>query len=324
MFVELLADRSKQPTALLLSFDGADVNAFLPFVAHPKFHDLTGQFPCVVLSPDASTPPPELAQALQNAGCRLAILSSICRTGEDGMVSFPTGVQWIAGGWYMAPPSRPASSQASSRTIALQLLQLAMADADTPEIEAVLRHDPALSYHLLRVVNSLGMGMGKKITSFSQAILILGRAQLRRWLNLMLFSSRDSDERSTMLLARVAGRARTMELVVKAIGLDKSAQDIAFMAGMFSLLDVLFGLPLAELLKPLKLSDPLSAALLTRDGELGRLLSLTEAAERGNAEAVLPALEALQISSNEFNFITVQAYTWMLEVIRRSRNSGNP
>jgi EAL and modified HD-GYP domain-containing signal transduction protein len=198
-----------------------------------------------------------------------------------------------------------------------------MADADTPEIEAVLRYDPALSYHLLRVVNSLGMGMGKKITSFSQAILILGRAQLRRWLNLMLFSSREGDERSAMLLARVAARARTMELAAKTAGLDRSAQDMAFMTGMFSLLGVLFGLPLAEVLKPLKVSDALSAALVERDGQLGLLLSLAEATERRHMSAVVSALDALQVPPEDFNDITIAAHAWMVEVVRGSRGSGN-
>lgn len=323
MFVELLTDRSKQPSALLFSFEGIDATAFHSLVEHPEFRGLATQFPCVVLSPDASTPPPKLADALQNSGCKLAVMQNIHRTGEEGMTALPTGVRWIAGDWYMALPPRPNASQASSRTVALQLLQLVMADADTSEIEAVLRYDPALAYHLLRVVNSLGMGMGKKISSFSQAILILGRAQLRRWLNLMLFSSREGDERSAMLFARVAARARTMELAAKAAGLDKPVQDMAFMTGMFSLLGILFGLPLTEVLKPLKIDETLSAALLERNGELGQLLSLAETAELGNMEAVTSALGALQIGVDDFNLITIQAHAWMVEVIRGSRGSAN-
>jgi hypothetical protein len=49
-----------------------------------------------------------------------------------------------------------------------------------------------------------------------------------------------------MLLARVVVRARSMELLARESGLDRSAQDLAFMAGMFSLLGVLFGSPLSR------------------------------------------------------------------------------
>jgi EAL and modified HD-GYP domain-containing signal transduction protein len=158
-------------------------------------------------------------------------------------------------------------AQAASRALALQLVQLVSADADTHEIEALLRQDPTLSYHLLKLVNSLGMGTGRRVTSFSQAILILGRSQLRRWLNLMLFSSREGDPRSAMLLSRVAVRARSMELLSKALGEDKHHQEQAFMVGMFSLLGVLFGMPLEEVLKPLTISESVQQACCRTTGK---------------------------------------------------------
>ena len=232
--------------------------------------------------------------------------------------ALPPQAEWIVGNWYMMPAAKPVGSQAASRAMALQLVQLVSADADTHEIEAVLRRDPALSYHLLRVVNSLGMGMRRQITSFSQAILILGRAQLRRWLNLMLFSARTGSEGSSMLLARVATRARLMELLAKTSGLDKSDQDSAFMAGMFSLLGILFGMPLEDVLRPLKISDTLQSALLRREGSIGDLLAMAEAAECTDFAVLASRLQALPLPASEFNLLTVQAHTWMLDVVRES------
>ncbi len=318
LFVELLADRSQKPSALLLDFRAGQAEAFLPLVAHPDFLALTSRFTCLFLSTDTLAP-----DALRDAGCRPMNAETLHRTASPVDKALPPAAQWVAGDWYFAPPAKPSGNQAVSRALALQLVQLVCADADTHEIEAVLRRDPALSYHLLRLVNSLGMGLGKRITSFSQAILILGRAQLRRWLNLMLFSSREGDVRSAMLLARVAVRARTMELLAKSGGIDKSGQELAFMAGMFSLLGILFGLPLVEVLKPLKVSDALLAAVLTHEGELGRLLQLVESAERRDAAALSALLDAAQLPHAEFNLLTIQAYGWMLDVVRNSREGAN-
>jgi EAL and modified HD-GYP domain-containing signal transduction protein len=75
----------------------------------------------------------------------------------------------------------------------------------------------------------------------------------------MLFSSREGDPRSAMLLSRVAV-ARSMELLSKALGEDKHHQEQAFMVGMFSLLGVLFGMPLEEVLKPLTISESVQQA----------------------------------------------------------------
>ncbi|WP_420473439.1 EAL and HDOD domain-containing protein [Noviherbaspirillum sp. ST9] len=313
--VEVLADRNRTPAALLLDLSPYSTEAFTPLVQAEDFRALASRFPCLV---PAARLEPTLEQALLDAGCRIVPDASIVRLAALPEEALPSEVEWIAGPWYMAPRAKPAGSQAASRALALQLVQLVSADADTHEIEAVLRRDPALSYHLLRLVNSLGMGMSRQVTSFSQAILILGRAQLRRWLNLMLFSARSGDEGSAMLLTRVASRARLMELLAKASGLDKPGQESAFMAGMFSLLGILFGMPLEEVLRPLKISESLQSALLHRDGEVGRLLALVESAEQAEHAVIASYLHALSLPAAEFNLLTVQAHAWMLDVVRES------
>jgi c-di-GMP-related signal transduction protein len=234
----------------------------------------------------------------------------------------PPQVKWVVGNWPLQPPAKALGPQAASRALALQLVQQVAADADTHEIEALLRRDPTLSYHLLRLVNSLGMGTGRKITSFSQAILILGRQQLRRWLNLMLFAAKEGDVRSAMLLSRVAVRARAIEMLAKARGLDKPTQEQGFMAGMFSLLGILFGMPLAEVLAPLAISENVQRALLGHEGELGALLRLVESAEGAKLSELSDQLSALQLDADEFNAVIVEAYNWMLGVVRETKGNG--
>lgn len=314
VLLRLLADHKKSPAAVMLRAAGG-ASELAEFAAGEDFRSLVGAFPCLI-DPEASALTEEALAALEAAGCRRTSAAMVVRA--DGAIG-PNQLaqaQWLDGNWYLAPPPKPTGNQAASRALALQLVQLVAADADTYEIEAVFRRDPSLSYHLLRIVNSLAMGTNRQITSFSQAILILGRQQLRRWLNLMLFSARAGDERTAMLLGRAAARARTMELLAKAHGLDKANQDQAFMAGMFSLLGVLFGLPLAEVLRPLKISGELQVALLEHGGELGRLLSLTEAADAGNLAATEQALATLGIGCRDFSALNVQAYGWMLSVVR--------
>jgi EAL and modified HD-GYP domain-containing signal transduction protein len=193
---------------------------------------------------------------------------------------------------------------------------MVMTDAETRELEAVLRQDPALSYHLLRLVNSLGMGLTRRITSFSQAIMILGRNQLRRWLNLMLFAARADDYRAPMLLARVVVRARSMELLARESGLDRSDQDLAFMAGMFSMLGFLFGSPLSELIKPLHLGEELVGAIIRKQGEIGQMLLIMERAECRDLAGVATGLAGLKLSAAQFSNVHLQANQWMLGITR--------
>ncbi|MDV7395470.1 HDOD domain-containing protein, partial [Arthrospira platensis SPKY1] len=85
-------------------------------------------------------------------------------------------------------------------------MQLVAQDAETHELEEVLRQDAGLAYQLLRLVNSPAIGVRREVTSFSQALLMLGRQQLKRWLNLLLFAAREDDPRSAMLMAHVVLR----------------------------------------------------------------------------------------------------------------------
>src|SRR5664279_1832571 len=276
VFLHLLADRNLNPGSVELHVGEGDFNGLLPLIADDRFSAFAEDFPCLVGTKLAKQLPPELLAALLVAGCSLTPDEAVYRFDEPSKPMLPPTAQWLTGDWYLAPPSRMTGHQAASRALSLKLLQRVAADADTHEIESIFRQDPVLAYHLLRLVNSLGVGVGRSISSFSQAIFILGRQQLKRWLNLMLFAAGQDDYRSAMLLARVAVRARHMELLAKAGGLDRSVQDQAFMAGMFSLLGVLFGMPLAEVLAPLNLNDSLTGAVLRRTGELGRLLHTVE------------------------------------------------
>jgi hypothetical protein len=313
LYFHVLADRGGNPSALLLDLDGdgAAAPALCAYIADTSMQALSEQASCLFRTGLA----PELCAALESVGWKPASPDSLHYPTTPNFNAVPAAALWIGGDWCLVPPAKQNPAHAASRALALQLVQLVAKDADNHEIEALLRRDPTLSYNLLRLVNSLGIGVGRRITSFSQAIMILGRQQLRRWLNLMLFSARAGDARSAMLLARVTMRARTLELLAQKGGLDKATQEQSFMAGMFSLIGVLFGMPLAEVLAPLAISATLSAALLRHEGELGALLALVEAAENGDMAKVAAMLDTLQMAPLEFNDAVLQAAEWMLAAL---------
>jgi EAL and modified HD-GYP domain-containing signal transduction protein len=313
VFFRILADRKGAPGAVLLDAAGP---------LEPELIERSAALTAAL--PGLFAPGRSDAAVLGAAGWRELAQPALCRVDDSfAAAALAPGVQWVDGDWCLRPPAKPVGAQAASRTLALQLVEKVAKEADTHEIEALLRQDPALSYQLLRVVNSLGVGAGRRITSFAQALLILGRQQLRRWLNLMLFAApgQSGDLRAGMLLARVAVRARAMELLAKERGCDRLTQEQAFMTGMFSLLGVLFGMPLAELLAPLSLGEAVAGALLEHDGELGALLALLEHAEHGIS--VTARLAALQLDTRAYNGALFEATEWMLGALRQGLGQGD-
>ncbi len=311
IFVHLLADRALQPLGVQWVIEPGSEASFRSLVSSEMFKVLTSQGTCLISARDASHVPPELLEMAVQLGLTPMSDDAVCRC--DDATPSPSAVnQWIDGNWFLAPPLKAKAAQAASRVMALKLVQLVSVDADTREIEDVFRQDPTLSYHLLRLVNSLAFGARRRISSFSQAIMMLGRQQLKRWLNLILFASGADDPRAPMLLGQVVVRARMMELLTQETGGDKAQQELAFMAGMFSMLGVLFGQPLEEVFKPLQLDEALQAAVLTHQGPIGQMLHLLECTEGMDSTAVSAWLEAAGMNADVFNRLLLESVQWML------------
>jgi len=185
------------------------------------------------------------------------------------------GFTWFSGDYPLAPGADAGQDSTSRRRI-LSLLALLATDADSRELELLLKQDPALSYHLLKLVNSAAFAVNTPITSYAQAIAVLGRRQLQRWLQLLLYARSGADGLPNLLLPLAALRAGQLEMLCKREGGERDAQDLAFMTGAFSLLDRLLGMPMAEILADLQLPAHVNAALLARSGVLGQRLMLAE------------------------------------------------
>ncbi len=170
----------------------------------------------------------------------------------------------------------------------LRLLALLSRDADTSAVEKALKQEPALTLNLLRLTNSAGGGMVTRITSLSHAIAILGRRQLTRWLQLLLYSAKPDTSGVSPLLQLAATRGRLMELLIDRTDAAKTGGrdliDQAYMTGILSLMPTLLSCPLDEILKELPVSPGVQAALEERTGVLGELLALVEALERDDAQ----------------------------------------
>ena len=200
----------------------------------------------------------------------------------------------------------------TSRKRLLALLGLLAQDADSRELETLLKQDPSLSFQLLKLVNSAAFAPNSKpIHNFGQAINLLGRRQLQRWLQLLLYARQQADGPANALLPLAALRAAQMESLCKLRDGDRDEQDLAFLVGVFSLLDVLLAMPMSEIVAALNLDLDVVAALLDRSGELGGMLALAEM-----HEPQASALRDVGIDSETYWRSLLQAYHWALQVSR--------
>jgi EAL and modified HD-GYP domain-containing signal transduction protein len=218
------------------------------------------------------------------------------------------GFAWFSGDYMLESP-HAEGDDGTSRKRLLTMLALLARDADSRELEAQLKQDPGLSYHLLKLVNSAAFSTGTSITSFGQAISRIGRRQLQRWLQLLLYAHHQPDSPPNLLLPLAALRGALLEAACKRDGGDRDAQDLAFMAGVFSLLDRLFHMPMADVVRDLNLPEHVEAALLLRLGPLGKRLRLAEAEQLDAA-----TLDGAGVEASAWWQDKLHAYHWAIQV----------
>lgn len=154
-------------------------------------------------------------------------------------------------------------------------------DTTTDEIEQLVKTDAALSYRVLRWVNSSYYGLGIEIDHIGHAIVYLGLDQLRNLLSLLTLTR--LRPASPELLTMSAIRARMAELLAPQFGVKPFR---AFTLGLFSLVDAITNVPLQKVLANVSLHHDITAALMTGTGPYGPLLNLVINYEKGNWKAL--------------------------------------
>lgn len=207
----------------------------------------------------------------------------------------------------------------TTRQKMLRLLSLITQDADTRELELIFRQETKLAYSLLRLVNSAAMAPRTPITSFMQAINLLGRRQLERWLQLLIYADPDNGHLPNPLLYKAAVRGRMMELLItqlRAGGEPEINGDAAFMTGCFSLLDALLNLSMSDILMQLPLPKQINDILLHYSGQGGQLLLALRAADMRNLQEAERHLRDLSIDPAFFVQAQMQTLHWAAGIQR--------
>ena len=171
----------------------------------------------------------------------------------------------------------------ANRMATLQLLsKLSDPTVDFDTLVEMVSSDVALTYRLLRYLNSAHFALRKPLTDVRQAMGLLGYNKLRAWVALVAMSS--VEEKPAELVRIGVVRARMCELLADELEVDGPT---AFTVGLFSILDALFDREMAELLGPLPLDESVKAALIEREGPLGQLITYAEQYENGRWRALL-------------------------------------
>lgn len=273
-----------------------------------------------------ATDPEELPEIAAKLGqYRLQLLAERVETVEQFEKCLSYGFTLFQGYFFERPVVIGQKRIDPSGIAMMQLLQQLNGECSIDEIEETFRENPGLTFNLLKLVNSVMVGLREKIKNIRHAIMILGINHLRRWVQLALFTNRDEQGENSPLLEMAAVRGRLMELLMMEItGLHRTSDQVeaAFLTGILSLLDALYETSMQYVVLTLNLSEEMSLALLERKGELGQLLLLAERLEKAEFANVQQLLDRLSISLDQLLEAQLDAFNWRRSIVEEQQSTG--
>lgn len=235
----------------------------------------------VALSREQGADLERTVQELKSHGLRL--IAEDVETVEQFERCMELGFDAFQGGFLHHPETFHAVRVPSSKIGVLRLLtELSKEDSSIEHVEQLVAQDMAMSYRVLRCINSSFYNLPRKVESIRQAIVILGLDHLRQLCSLVALQG--FDDRPPNLIVVAMARARMCEQLGRLIGAPDSGP--YFICGLFSMLNVLTGVPIQQLVDELPLAPAIVAALVREEGEIGAALHCARAYERGRWKEV--------------------------------------
>ncbi len=282
-------------------------NEFLPYVSIIKF-DVR------VNTPD------EIQHYIQDKADLLegtVFLAEKVETLEEYECYRSLGCTLFQGHFFSKPVIHAGNKLIQNQTVTLKLMKEANADSpDFGKIEALLKQDLALSFKLMRyaqniVFNARGI-KNFRSQSLKDIIFYLGTNELRRFVLVACLTSVNvvkTDEIYHQCLIR----GKFCELAA-ARSISRNSSDDAFIVGLFSQLDSIFEMPMADLIGQIDVSASVMMALKEKRGPLYPYLHLAILYESHKWEEVSALGQRLGLNRSVVAELIKTATQWADEI----------
>lgn len=214
----------------------------------------------------------------------IAVMAQGLETQDDHKRAHAEGFALYAGRFIEKPSSHLQRTVLSANNLlALRLLKEASQhEPCMKDLAKLIQQDFALSFQLLRLVNSAWFGLRHKVMSIEHALVLMGRREVQRWAAMMAFHAAGSSK-SEAVFELALSRAKFCEQLAPLAGLAQQAPEL-FLLGMLSLVDAIMDRPMAEILTEIALADNIRGALLGGQSDYTPLYEVMTAYEHGQWE----------------------------------------
>jgi c-di-GMP-related signal transduction protein len=258
------------------------------FVLRPEYEPLLALADVIKVDWRSSEPAAREAIARRFAAHGPMLLAEKVETDAEFRNAVELGYRYFQGFFFAKPQMVSAREVPAFKMNYLRLLrQIQAPKLDYNAVERIVKTEATLLHWVLKRVNSAAFGFRAKVNSIQQALVVMGERELRRWVSVFCISGMGQDQPQELLVQSLV-RAYFCEQLVNRSPLARHKTE-AFLVGMLSLLDVMLGRPLAELVEELPLSPEARSALVDGSGPLAAVLACATAYERADWAKVTAA-----------------------------------
>jgi len=237
------------------------------------------------------------------------LLAEKIETYEEFSKALEMGFTYFQGYFFCKPEViKGKDISASDLNILNIMVEANKEEIDFQILERLIGRDVAISYKLLRYINSAYFKRVRKISSIKQAISLLGERRIRRFLSIIAMAHL-SHEKPNELFRRSVIRARLCEMIGETVHSSVPASEL-FVVGLFSLIDAILDDSMENIMKRLPLSREIKDVLLYNSGELKKYLTLAISYESGNWERMPEAAAAVEINEEKLPTCYLDSIKW--------------
>jgi len=244
----------------------------------------------------------------------IRFLAEKVETHEEFQEAIEQGYDYFQG-YFFAKPKVVTSKDVKS--IAMNhikiLNELSKNEPEYSNIATIIESDLAISYKLLRLINSAAFYTNSKIESINHALVMLGLKEIKKWISLLMLSDIGVDKPQELVRVSLV-RAKCMESMAVHVNMKKRKAEF-FLIGMFSLIDTLMDRPMEEILDNLPLSEEVTQGLVGQKNIFSDTLEMVINYEKGDWDSFFKKSFDLGVNRNVVSKVYVEALSWVSDIL---------
>jgi EAL and modified HD-GYP domain-containing signal transduction protein len=247
------------------------------------------------------------------AGKTVALVAERVETQEQYLAVKAEGFKLFQGYYFCRPAPVKSRNIPTNRLFHIQILKvLHDHPVDFRKLGELVKQDAALTYRLLRLVNSPLCAIRQEVRSVETALLAVGEDNFRHIATLAIANELNANQPIEVLrLAFVRGRF--CELAAVQFALDPGEQ---YLLGLLSMLPAMLCLPMEDLTPALPLREPIRQALHGNSNRERKMLEWLELHEQGDWATCDAIVQSNSLNRDRMVLHYAQAIVWADAALR--------